>query len=373
MATASAIAAGGRVGYRPHPAAGQGTAITLYGVSGAWAVGSTQTATGDYLGTVILRRSGSSWQRVASPEPGTTSSLNAVNGAWAVGQYNEGSTLSTLILHWNGTSWQQVPSPNPGVPNKGLTDNVLWGVSSTWAVGYYSSGAGNYKTLILRRSAAGWQQVPSPSPGTQDASLPSDDNALMSVDGSFAVGYYDNTHGADRTLILHWNGSSWQQVASPDPGVHGAIGLDELDSVDGAWAVGEYGTLTGLETLILHWNGLSWQQVPSPSPGKSANFLFSVNGSWAAGAYQPSESSPEKSLILHWSGSNWQVVPSPNPGIVASGTALYSIDAPWAVGTYDTSSKSMHPLVLHWSGSIWSESRVGHTGVAGAVAQAGGT
>ena len=48
--------------------------------------------------------------------------------------------------------------------------------------------------------------------------------------------------GASDTLILHWNGSAWSQVASPSPSSFGYNFLYGVSAVSGgdAWAVGYY-------------------------------------------------------------------------------------------------------------------------------------
>jgi hypothetical protein len=48
-------------------------------------------------------------------------------------------------------------------------------------------------------------------------------------------------------------------VASPNPGAAGTF-LDGVaaTSADNAWAVGYTGTEPNAKTLILHWNGKTW-------------------------------------------------------------------------------------------------------------------
>jgi hypothetical protein len=128
-----------------------------------------------------------------------TSSTNA----WAVGDYYNGTTDQTLIEHWNGTSWKQVTSPNAGGSSH---DNVLNGVAATsstnaWAVGYFYNGTTD-QTLIEHWNGTSWKQVTSPNPGGS-----SDDNILNGVaatssTNAWAVGdYYNGT--TDQTLATH--------------------------------------------------------------------------------------------------------------------------------------------------------------------------
>jgi hypothetical protein len=62
-------------------------------------------------------------------------------------------------------------------------------------------------------------------------------------------------------LILHWNGTTWEQERSPNPTPgHGEdlIGV-AATSAGSAWAVGYAGG--GQQALIVHWNGVSWSAV----------------------------------------------------------------------------------------------------------------
>src|SRR5262249_56698705 len=96
----------------------------------------------------------------------------------------------------------------------------------------------------------------------------------LSSSNAWAVGGYVNGT-VEQTLIEHWNGRSWKRVASPNPG--GAARVNDLESVtaispSNAFAVGYYdvnGTSVA-RTLVEHWNGRSWKQMATPSPGGTA-------------------------------------------------------------------------------------------------------
>jgi uncharacterized membrane protein len=66
-------------------------------------------------------------------------------------------------------------------------------------------------------------------------------------------------------------------------------------SASNAWSVGQ--ALTG-KSIILHWDGTSWKQVPSPTPrGGGAYYAVaatSASNAWAVGG---SNSKPFKTLI----------------------------------------------------------------------------
>ena len=136
----------------------------------------------------------------------SVSALSA-SDAWAVGSDNSG----TLVLHWNGTAWAQVPSPNPGIGHSALSGVDALSPSDAWAVGSYDTGRG--------------------------------------------------TRISSKNLVLHWNGASWTQVASPSPAGQGGselLGVSARSAGD-AWAVGLV-VRHNLSTLVLHWNGARWIQ-----------------------------------------------------------------------------------------------------------------
>jgi hypothetical protein len=75
-----------------------------------------------------------------------------------------------------------------------------------------------------------------------------------SARSAWAVGSYCTiTCAVQNTLILHWNGTRWLKVPSPDPSAR----LNSLDGVSATWEL---------------WNGSSWQQLPVP-PGMSAGLM----------------------------------------------------------------------------------------------------
>src|SRR5207253_4210437 len=165
-----------------------------------------------------------------------------------------------------------------------------------------------------------WSVVPSPNPGSTGDNL-SAVTALSSND-VWAAGSYSGS-GPNQSLVMHWNGSQWSVVPSPSPGssINWLYGI-AAQSAGNVWAVGEYnnGTGTPYQTLTMHWNGTQWSVVPSPNVGSQDNHLYGVadiaaNDVWAAGyvGNYESPSSPQ-TLVMHWDGTQWSVVPSQSPG-----------------------------------------------------------
>jgi hypothetical protein len=53
------------------------------------------------------------------------------------------------------------------------------------------------------------------------------------------VGNYDNGTSVF-SLILHWNGTKWAQVASPSPGSGSSLYAVAASSASDIWAVGQF-------------------------------------------------------------------------------------------------------------------------------------
>src|SRR2546430_11599041 len=51
--------------------------------------------------------------------------------------------------------------------------------------------------------------------------------------------------GGNKTLILHWNGTTWAHVPSPNPASFNNLTGVTATSASNAWAVGEIGTSLG--------------------------------------------------------------------------------------------------------------------------------
>jgi hypothetical protein len=272
----------------------------------------------------------------------------ASDDVWAVGYSAtnppEQSFRQTLIERWNGNSWSVISSPNPTPPlSGGPVSNELYGLDAVsandvWAVGTsVDFGAG--QTLVVHWNGTRWSVVPSPSPG-QFGWLRS--VSAISANDVWAVGtHYVN--GLSVTLILHWNGSTWSVVPSPNDGPF-TQELFEVRAVsaDDGWAVGYHLAVFGFnqvyQTTILHWDGSAWSVVPSPEVNQLNNYLFSVDGTsandaWAVGFFDTGFEL--RSMIQHWDGTSWTIVPSPNASDAIdepTDVVAVSADDVWAVG-----------------------------------------
>jgi hypothetical protein len=347
---------------------------------------------------------GSAWTAVPAPAPGSAeNTLNAVHGrpggaVWAVGSSSDNGILRrTLVERYStlcpgGTAtpgtpspsvtptrsptpncaeaWNVVASPNVDVNNNNLLGVAAVSANDVWVVGYYiiyttTTGTrpahGNIQqTLIEHWDGTAWTVVPSPNIGTESNQLLG--VSALSANNVWAVGYYEDETHVQRTLTLHWNGTVWSVVASPNANArsNSLQSVAARSSVD-VWAVGNYDTGTGIATLALRWNGLLWSVVPTPNTASRDNILHSVAATAADDAWAVGETTdgmlPVGMLLLRWNGTQWSIVPGPNLGRLRNplyGVTARAADDAWAVGyAVITSSSPLESLVLHWDGTAW--------------------
>jgi hypothetical protein len=289
--------------------------------------------------------------------PPTGEQLWAVDAAsaddvWAVGSRYEGESFRdrSLILHLDGETWSRVPVPDVGM----LTDVAVASPDAAWAI----SGK-----QILRWDGLSWQTSPDPAPpgavfSSVDASGPGDAWVVGMRHGAHWVDEYGENNVGWDTLAMHWDGTAWTIVPSPNAAprnnnVEGVLALSPTD----AWVVGYSQEGNHPRTLTMHWDGATWSLVPSPDPGRDFNVLWGMGtdgdgGVWAVGHYGD-PGSRFMALYLRWTGSEWEIVAGPSgEALHQTPTALSgsSADDAWAVGSEPTSSF----LIAHWDGSTWS-------------------
>ncbi len=305
------------------------------------------------------------WQVAATGGP-SAATLNAVaatsaSNAWAVGSYHTQAGYRTLIERWNGRSWQVIPSPNPDA--NGFGTDTLGGVvalskSNAWAFGFYEKRTTSFRTLILHWNGSHWSVVPSPNSGSGENVLGA--AAAVSPSDIWAVGYR-NGPGPRKTLTEHWNGSSWSIVASPNAG--SAKTENYLFGVAAfahqGWAVGGDTRSYG-RTLALRLVGTAWSWVPTVNPGQGDRFLQAVSApsdgvALAVGSYLTQNRT--KTHGERWTSAGWSVVPSASPGgdyNSLQGVAAKSVSNAWAVGTQRaTPGSSFRTLIEQWNGTAW--------------------
>jgi hypothetical protein len=252
------------------------------------------------------------------------------------------------------------PGPVTQPVNPPDTDNQLNGVAvlspcDVWVAGDTEENNG-FRTLIEHWDGTSWTVVPSPHPGTF-----SELEAIraFSPTSIFAVGQADpkNMGLTRKTLILHYNGTRWTTVRSPSPGFDNDLFGVRWVSAKDAWAVGTaFNRADRGKTLILRWNGTRWRRVTSPNPAAddelSGVAATSAKDAWAVGG---TSGKHVHTFVLHWNGTAWKRVksPSPAPDSGLSAIGLTSPASAWAVGVTQTTNSTDQTLALRWNGRTW--------------------
>ncbi|HEX8074509.1 MAG TPA: hypothetical protein VF545_05960 [Thermoleophilaceae bacterium] len=326
----------------------------------AWAVGSSCCATNNFgRAALTLHWNGSAWSVVPSLDTRFKDELlNAVidispSNAWAVGETKQSGYRSgvPLILHWNGSSWQPVAPPSD------TTGKLLAAASSSatdlWAVGDDNHG----QPLVLHSAGVGWSHVPLPQFGS---SINLRGVRAFSRTDVWVVG----SQGSASTLILHWNGAVWTRVASPNPDpfsnvLHAVGGFGPRD----LWAVGQQarsktstGVPPGTRTLAMHWDGSRWTTVATPNVGDEDSLrgvVGNAGGMTAVGTFQNVTTGTLRTLAERWNGTSWAVRPTPNVGaadnLLRAVSPIPGSPDVWAVGTHLTAGGPTQTLVLRGS------------------------
>lgn len=310
------------------------------------------TAAGAAATLVLLTpgvASAQSWTVVASPANGQLNGVATVsaNDVWAVGQ-----TLApgTLAEHWNGTAWSVVPTPNPIAGSDRLSAVTAVSTKDVWAVGVVSFSS---PPIILNWNGKRWASVAHPRQTGFLSGV-----AAVSANDVWAVGESQVSGVGLQTLIEHWNGHTWSVVPSPNVGPMDQLrGVTAVSATD-VWAVGfaEPTSTSSPQTLILHWDGTSWTVVPSPNPAGvgadnelSGVTAISANDVWAVGE----TGNGAQTLTEHWDGTTWTAVSSPSAGRLAGVAAVSTTDV-WAVGSNTDINGITSTVIEQWNGTSWS-------------------
>ena len=289
-------------------------AVADLGADDAWAVGfigDVAPETSSPSGSLVEHWDGTSWQIVKTPGS-SAETLNAVAGTgpddvWAAGSANLGAPPpagdNTFFEHFDGTSWQAVPGPAGNFSEDPVEVTALAALSPTdvWAVGTQNAeGSGEPGTLNLAANWNGktWTVIPTPDLGNSvsQSDVPTGITAISANDVWASGVEFTGCQAASARVrsrlatgpcqvpyVLHWDGTAWSLIQTPNPGAFGSslAGITALSASD-IWAVGQTqkSAKGPVRTLTERFNGTSWSVQPSPDPGNASNDeLFAVAGS----------------------------------------------------------------------------------------------
>jgi hypothetical protein len=292
-------------------------------------------------------------------------------GAWAGSTYNQLTWAKVRNRATNGP-WV-TPPVNSAISTPLMTDLTfdLWGHPP----GHHGP------TPIPCQS---WNELPAEMPAGADFAVLRD-LKVLAHDDAWAVG--DRTMpplgSGSRTLAMHWNGTTWTTVPTPDPGRQNTL-LWAIDGVAGndVWAAGTWttqtnGGWTGQQVFAMHWDGGSWTpaaNLPLPNnsigAGVTGARVLDVEaiasddvwfvGTWFDVVSAASGQITRPGLLMHWDGTDLDLSVVPIVTGVANqyfeAVAASSGSDVWAVGGAGTAggNPSSVPVVFHFDGANWS-------------------
>jgi hypothetical protein len=218
------------------------------------------------------------------------------------------------------------------------------------------------RTLILHWNGSTWTRVPSPNP------TPNYDGftavSAISAGEGWAVGYTYR----QGPLVAHWTAGHWTRVAVTGMDQWDTLNSVSTESATDAWAVG-YRYVSGSSTvpIIWHWDGVSWNKAASPNGHMPDTELTKVSATSATNAWAVGTTSnpnvnpygdnyPARAFVLHWNGTTWSRVSVPSPRPFRTHIRAVSASSArnaWAIGAYY--GKKQHQLLLRWNGTSWSQ------------------
>jgi hypothetical protein len=280
--------------------------------------------------------------------------------AWAVGFYTDGSNqiAHTLADQWDGKAWRSVPTPNHDCDTWNELRSVsIAGSADVWAVGATGSETfGPHTPLIEHWDGLTWSTMAAPALSGRDGEL----NAVSALDSShvWAVGSYTSPAGNRRPLTEFWNGRNWSVVPGPAGGQDSTMQAVVTVGPADAWAAGQWDRAPELA----HWNGTSWSAWPGAPPPKElaysswypdARFYgIAATGAadvWAVGSflYGPFV----EPLAEHWDGSTWSL--KQGKAVIHLSLTESQFESVVALSKGDVWALEQSFLVKRWDGTTW--------------------
>ena len=266
------------------------TSIFMLSDTEGWALSGAYSNQAQNATSVILRDHNGHWSKAATFTNDYLSQvqmLSATDG-WIIG-LNTATKAGSVILHYVNGTWVNIPNSLMAVAGVSMVSAADgWIVGNDGTIGRYQNGA--------------WSRW------SQTAIGPLNAVQMLSATDGWAVGLKSITisSGDINTdpYIIHYNGSSWQEVAEPSVTGGGQINAISMDSATDGWAVGQLQGQTGpvAPGLLFHYVNGQWVNVPlSIGVDLVAVSMVSVTDGWAIGDAYGANGSP----IIHYVNGVW--------------------------------------------------------------------
>ena len=184
--------------------------------------------------------------------------------------------------------------------------------------------------------------------------------AATSTRDVWAVGEHGSETRAGsetRLVIVHWNGSRWRVVPTPNLRGRGFLTGVRAVSADDVWAVGGIYAQGESFPLVMRWNGRGWQRLPTRTVVQEPSYLFDVGGTsstnvWAVGVTNTDAqtSYAYRELILRWNGSAWTRFASPRALVDQSPRRIDAVSPTQAWTLHSAWGGRDETNLIHWTG-----------------------
>jgi hypothetical protein len=233
---------------------------------------------------------GSAWVQRTPPTAGTWSEIAATSFASVFVTRGASPLAGPTHYHWNGSTW--TPLPDPTEP-RALEARWVDPSGNLWAIG----SGGEVKVW----DGSGWAARTS-GRNTASAVWGTSDSDIWIVLRENAV--------ADAHHTVHWNGTSWLEVAFPFdityPGTGGySIGAIWGSAPDSYWIAAGFldPAIPRTERYLIHWDGTAWSRVGPLGTDQPGGVGFaSVWGTAADNVYAVGAGA-----LYHFDGVAWSL------------------------------------------------------------------
>jgi hypothetical protein len=269
-----------------------------------------------------------------------------------------------------GTGWSRVPTPNP-LGRDGLPMSVSCpSTTSCIAAGTYVDASGTGVTLAERWNGTSWSQLATPNPPGAPVSGLSGVSCTSSP-SCVAVGFYFDGSGASHALAEGWNGTRWSLESVPEPvdANNSLLFGVSCSSASSCTAVGAYTNSSGVQvTLAERWSGAAWAVQSTPNPAGAQSSVLGGIACRSSTACVAVGLSDHGSLAERWNGTSWSIQGTPtgaSPGAALFSVSCTSTAACSAAGS--TNPNGGATLAERWNGTNWTvQSTPNPTGSQGA-------
>ena len=206
-------------------------------------------ASGGNSGGVLIHWDGSAWSDTIASN--TSENLYGISGS-ATNDVWIGTSGGNL-MHWNGSAWSKFTTPNSSIGNDGIMGTFAISTSNAWAA---------QQNELVQWGGTSW---------ANKQALGAGNGTLWSVHGVSASDIWAGTAGNQGGHLLHFDGSTWTDVATvASMSQYGINNLFARTSSD-VWAAAS--------SVLMHYNGSSWQVAASIKAGQNITAVWASSAS----------------------------------------------------------------------------------------------